>query len=78
MKKAVDTALLSFLGEFGVAKAAPLFIEYKNQKFIIKVNHKSVDVCKAALILIKKIKNSPVIVRSVITSGTLKKARTYV
>lgn len=73
---AVEKALLHFLGEFGVAKASPMMIKekFKNQKFIIKVNHHAVDECKTALMLITKIKNEPVVMRSVTTSGTLKKA----
>ncbi|PIN76937.1 hypothetical protein COV17_00345 [Candidatus Woesearchaeota archaeon CG10_big_fil_rev_8_21_14_0_10_36_11] len=77
---AVDSALNSFLGQLGMAKASPLFLKEKcnNKTFIIKVNHKYVDECKSALILIQKIKNIPVIVTSVTTSGTLKKASSYV
>lgn len=74
IKPEVDTALLSFLGQLGLAKAVPLFIKAKNNKFIVKVSHQFVDELRAALILIKKIKNKPVIVRSVITSGTIRKA----
>ena len=74
MKEAVDNALLTFLGQLGVSKASPLFVKAKNNHFIIKVNHSYVEECKSALILIKKIKNKPVIVKSVITSGTIKKA----
>jgi len=79
IKREVDSALLIFLGQLGLAKSSPLLLneKLKNNKFIIKVNHKYVDECKAALALIKKIKNKPVIVRSVITSGTIKKASSY-
>ena len=75
IKKAAEQALQQFLGEYGLAKAAPLFVKQKeNNKFIIKVNHNHLDSCKAAIILIKKIDNKPVVVKSVITSGTIKKA----
>lgn len=79
VKEAVDEALLLFLGQLGVAKASPLFLKekYKNNQCVLKVNHKYVDEAKAALTLIKNIKKRPVIVRSVITSGTLKKAGMY-
>ena len=71
----VNGALLQFLGEFGMAKAAPMLLKekYKNNHFIVKVNHKYVDECKSALILIKKIGGKDVIVKSLLTSGTLKK-----
>ncbi|MBU0459890.1 MAG: hypothetical protein KKH52_03370 [Nanoarchaeota archaeon] len=77
IKQAVEQALLLFLGQLGLSKAVPLFIKSKNNKFLIKVNHKWVDELKAGLILIKKIKNKPVMVKSMITSGTIKKASTY-
>tara|TARA_Y100000310_G_scaffold232565_1_gene235414 strand:- start:57 stop:377 length:321 start_codon:yes stop_codon:yes gene_type:complete len=77
IRKEVDNALLLFLGQLGLSKAVPLFIKAKNNKFIMKVNHKWVDELKSALILIKRIKNKSVIVKSIITSGTLKKASTH-
>ena len=75
VKKAVEEALLKFLGEWGTAKAAPLLLgeRYKNNHFILKVNHTAVDEVKSALILIKSIKNIPVIIRSKRVSGSLKK-----
>ena len=77
IRKEVDNALLLFLGQLGLSKAVPLFIKAKNNKFIMKVNHKWVDELKSALILIKKIKNKSVIIKSIITSGTVKKASAY-
>ena len=74
IKKEVSEALLLFLGQLGMSKAVPLFIKAENNKFIMKVNHKWVDELKTGLLLIKKIKNKPVMVKSIITSGTLKKA----
>lgn len=46
----------------------------EKQRFLIKVNHKYVDELKAGIILAKAIKNIPIIIKSLITSGTLKKA----
>ena len=78
-KEEMNAALLRFLGELGVSRASPLFLEekYKNNKGMLKVNHKYVDESKAALILIKKIKNKPVIIRSLSVSGILKKASAH-
>jgi len=76
MEKEVFSALKSFLGDLGLSKAVPLFVKFKSNKFIMKVNHNYTDELKSALILIKKIKNMPVILKSVITSGTIKKAST--
>ncbi len=74
VEKEVGQALLTFLGELGVAKAAPMFIKFEKQRFILKVNHKHVEEAKAALTLIKKIKNTPVIIKSLLVTGTIKKA----
>ena len=77
IKEEVEKALHSFLGELGVAKAAPWFVaerfDLPKQQFVLKVEHTFVDEVKSALILIKKIKNTPILLRSIIVSGTLKK-----
>ena len=79
VKSEAEKAWHAFLGDLGVSKAAPMFIKenYKNNKFIIKVSNKYTDEIKSALILIKKIKNTPVIVKSMVTSGTIKKISSY-
>ncbi|SRR3989344_5840770 len=81
VKEEVRRALQQFLGEWGVAQAGPLFLGEKfnaqSQKFLLKVNHNYIDELKAALTLCTKIKNSPVIIKSVTTSGTLKKASLF-
>ena len=76
VKEDIEQGLLLFFGQLGLARAAPLLLEekYKNNKCILKINHKYVDECRAALILIKKIKNKPVIIQSITVSGILKKA----
>src|SRR3989338_1423865 len=75
----VEKALLLFLGQLGVAKAEPMFLKEKckEPRFVLKVAHNWVDECKSALILIKKVKNQSVLVRSIITSGTLKGIEEY-
>lgn len=78
IKSAVESALLLFLGELGIARAAPMVIEEKfnmeKQRFMVKVNNSFVDEVKAALTLSKSIKNTQVIIKSVRVSGTIKKA----
>ncbi len=71
----VQQALRSFLGELGMAKASPMLLPERTNgnRFVLKVNHTWVDECKAALTVIKKIKNQPVLLRSITVSGTLKK-----
>ena len=77
IEKVVFGALLTFLGELGVSRATPLFVKGKNQKFVLKVNNKFVKEVISAVILIKNIKNTKVIVKSLIATGTIKKANTY-
>ena len=81
VKEAIDSALLRFLGELGIAKAGPLLVKEKwsleKQYFVLKVNHNYVDELKTALILNKKIKNTPVLIHSIVTSGTLKKISSH-
>lgn len=79
IEESILKGLKSFLGEFGLAKAKPLFLlnKTKNNKFMLKVNSDSVDLIKSALTLIKTIKNEPVIIKSITTSGTIKKASLY-
>ncbi len=81
IKEEVEAALLRFFGQWGLAKSAPVLIKEKfnaeKQRFAIKINHKYIDELRAALTLSKKIKNTPVIIKSIITSGTLKKASSY-
>ncbi|MBI2665525.1 hypothetical protein HYX12_02820 [Candidatus Woesearchaeota archaeon] len=76
VKEEVDSALLLFLGQLGLSKACPLLLNepFSNNQFILKVNHNYTDEVKSAVILIKSIKNTPVIIRSITTSGTIKKA----
>ncbi len=74
IEKTVFQALLSFLGELGVSRVSPMFIKGNQQRFILKVNNKYVKEVQAALILIKTIKNIDVIVKSLTTAGTIKKA----
>ena len=81
IKEPVEGAMKEFWGQLGLSKAVPMLLKEKfsnkKQRFIVKVNNKYVDELISAIILIKKIKNTPVIIKSVITSGILKKAGAY-
>ena len=79
VRDAVDVALKDFFGQLGMSKASPLFLKEKcaRNKFILKVNHRWVDEAISAVILIKSIKKKSIIIKSIITSGTLKKASSY-
>ncbi len=82
LAEGITYALQQFWGELGLAKASPLFLPEKfnpsRQRVMLKVNNPFVDEFKAALTLSKKIKNTPVILRSIVASGTLKKASSYI
>ena len=75
VERTVFSALLQFVGELGMSRMQPMFVKEKFSfpYFVLKVAHTYVDECRAGIILIKKIKNKPVIIKSIITSGTLKK-----
>ncbi|MEK6951051.1 MAG: Rpp14/Pop5 family protein [Nanoarchaeota archaeon] len=81
LREALEQAFQSFWGILGMTKAAPQIIKEKwnhsTQRLIIKVSHLAVDELKAALLLSKRIKNTPIILRSISTSGTLKQASAY-
>lgn len=78
VEEAVHSALHDFLGQLGLAKAAPFFLKerfnFPAQRFLLKVNHQYPAEAKAALALIKKIKNTDLIIRSLTTTGSIKKA----
>lgn len=70
---------LELIGQLGVAKAGLRVIQDcwnpESQKGIIRVGHKQVDEIRAALALITKIDGKEAIVKSVGSSGILKKAK---
>ena len=77
-KKAIWSAVLSFLGTSGTAQAGvwllPEKYDQKTKRGIIRVSHTWVDRLKASLIFITTIDGYDVIVRSRGISGILKKA----
>ena len=81
IKSEVQKAIQQFLGYEGMARASPMLLAERfneqKQRFTVKVNNASVDTLKAALLFSTSIKNTPLIIRSLITSGTLKKAGLY-
>lgn len=73
VKKAIDNALLSFLGMLGYAQTGPLIIETgkKNAGFysILSINRSCVDKAKAAFSLAG--------IRCIGVSGSLRKVRRF-
>lgn len=76
---AIWFSLLNFLGEIGVAQAEIWLVRdawsEKKQIGIIKCSHTAVEQVRTALALINRIGDTPVIVRVLGISGTLKGAR---
>ena len=79
IKKDVEKVLFGFLGELGYAKAGIMFINKKCEfpYIMIKVNHKHVNELKAGVTLVKTINGKKVIIKSVKTSGIIKKLKEY-
>ncbi|HLD02862.1 MAG TPA: Rpp14/Pop5 family protein [Candidatus Nanoarchaeia archaeon] len=73
--KAIDHELRKFLGEIGYGKAGIMMVETKDNKAIMKVNHKHVDEARLALSLVKDINHEKVAIRTLGVSGILKKAK---
>lgn len=75
--QAIMESLSRFLGEKELAKASPAILPDKwnksMQRGIIRINHNYMDAAKACFCMISRVNNEG-IVRSVTTSGTLKKA----
>ena len=73
--KTVNSGLKDFLGKFGLAKSGARILPetIKTNKGIILVNNKYVNEVKSSLLMIK----SPVF-RSILTSGTIKKAKAQI
>lgn len=78
VSKALWNAMHSFAGTVSVAQAGLWFLPEKYnedlQRGIARVNHRSVDTLRASLLFVQEIEGQPVVARSVVVSGSLKKA----
>ena|SRR3989338_6392567 len=72
--EAVKLSFLSLFGIFEAAKAGIKSIKSSGRRCMLSVNRKYVDRLKAALIMVKSIKNTAVVLRSVGVSGSVKGA----
>lgn len=66
----LKTAVKRYLGELGLARAGILYLDYKNNKGIMRINNKEVNNVKAALSLVDNLK-----IKTTYTTGLLNKAR---
>ncbi len=76
VKKTIEEALFKYIGLLGTSKAGMQILpeKFKQNKGLIRINHKFTDYLKASFTLINKINNKKAVVRSLGTSGILKKA----
>ena len=76
--EALDKSFRTFLGTLYYSRAGPKIIKNKwnqnSQQGVFKVNSRYLDHAKASLMLVKRINNKNVCVKSVKTSGILNKA----
>ena len=76
--RAIERSLLRFSGIIGLAgaglKTLPGYWNQERQRGLIRVSHQFTSQLKAAIALARKIDNQDVIIRSLGTSGILKKA----
>ena len=71
---ATKDSFIKLFGALETAKAAISGIKSNGDKCMMRVNRRYVDKLKAAAILVKRIKNGTVILRSVGVSGSVKGA----
>ncbi len=78
VSKAIWRSHLAVCGELGAAQAGMMFLHNKydprTQRGLLRVSHDHVHHVRASLALLQQIEQQPVIVRSVGTSGVLRKA----
>jgi ribonuclease P/MRP protein subunit POP5 len=75
IKGEMDYKLKTFLGDLGYGKAGIMIIDGKDDKCVMKVNHKHIDEVRSALILVKDLNNQKVMIQTLGVSGILKKAK---
>lgn len=75
IKEAIISSFKELFGLEGLAKAGIQFIDYRNNKGIIRVSTKSLDNLKAAFCFLRKVNKDDVILKSLGVSGILKKAK---
>ena len=75
MKEAIKASFKEMHGSVGYAKARPLFLKAKDNCIIARVNHKSVDDLRIAIINMKKLGNTRLLAQVKFVSGSLRKLR---
>ena len=76
VKDSVISGFKELFGLDGLSKAGLNFLEYNENKGIVRVSAKGLDMLKASFCFVRKINKQDVVLRSIGVSGILKKART--
>ncbi len=79
ISKALKEVFLQLFGEIGLAKMNYSFIEFneKTQKGIVRCKHTALEETKTGILFLKEINGIKITPKTLTTSGTLKKARSY-
>ena len=74
---AVHKAFKDLFGFIGLGGAGLMLLNWNKAKGkgILRVSHVWKDALKSSFLFVRKINNSPVLLRSIATSGTIKKAK---
>ncbi len=76
----LKNTLMKLFGELGLSKMNYQFIGFneKTNKGILKCRHTAVEDLKAGFLMIKEVNGVSVIPKTLKTSGTVKKAKTFI
>ena len=77
---AVKKLFLKLFGELGISKMNYQFILFssKSKKGILKCRHTAVEDLKAGILLLKEVNGASIVPKTLKTSGTVKKAKSFV
>ncbi|MBI2148458.1 hypothetical protein HYU23_02165 [Candidatus Woesearchaeota archaeon] len=75
LKEVIIAVFRDLFGLHGLSIAGLEFIEYKENKGIVRVSTKGLDMLRASFCFVRKINKDDVVLRSLGVSGMLKKAR---
>ena len=75
IKETIVSGFKDLFGLEGLARAGLDFVEYNQNKGIIRVSTKGLDMLRASFCFVRKVNKDELILRSLGVSGMLKKAR---
>jgi len=75
IKENIIKSYKNLFGEIGLSKAGISFIEYKENKGILKINNKYLDELRASFCMMRKVNKQDILLKTLRISGTLKKVK---